>query len=101
MAGRADHPDGGSLLSPEQVARRCGLSRRAVYEAIKRGELRACRLCSRLRISADHLDAWLRESAVTASPPFPQTQTRPEATVELARRGSFRARLAASNGQRE
>jgi excisionase family DNA binding protein len=44
--------DADALLSPEPVARRCGLSRRAVYRAIERGELRASRLCSRIRIRA-------------------------------------------------
>lgn len=59
--------DGASaLLSPEQVARRCGLSRRAVYRAIERGELRASRLCSRLRIRSDDLAAWIVASRVTA-----------------------------------
>ena len=48
------------LLSPEEVARACGLSRRAVYRAIARGELRAARLCHRLRFS---LRSWSAGSA--------------------------------------
>jgi excisionase family DNA binding protein len=48
--------DADALLSPEQVARRCGLSRRAVYRAVERGKLRASRLCSGIR-----LHAWLPE----------------------------------------
>jgi excisionase family DNA binding protein len=47
------------LLSPEQVARICGLSRRAVYRAIAGGELVAARLCNRLRIRRDDLDRWI------------------------------------------
>ena len=48
-----------ALLSPEEVAQRCGLSRRAVYRAIERGELRASRLCSRIRIrAADVVSVW-------------------------------------------
>jgi Helix-turn-helix domain len=35
-----DHIEIERLLSPEDVARVCGLSRRAVYRAIARGELR-------------------------------------------------------------
>jgi len=46
------------------VAARCGLSRRAVYDAIRRGELPAVRLCSRLRITPEAFDAWLRANAV-------------------------------------
>jgi excisionase family DNA binding protein len=49
------------LLAPEQVARTCGLSRRAVYRAIARGELVAARLCNRLRIRPDDLDRWISE----------------------------------------
>jgi excisionase family DNA binding protein len=52
------------LLTPENVANACGLSRRAVYRAIERGELRAIRLCSRLRIRAEDLDAWLDDNEV-------------------------------------
>lgn len=52
------------LLSPEDVARQCGLSRRAVYRAIERGELRASRLCSRLRIRPEDVDAWIAANAV-------------------------------------
>jgi excisionase family DNA binding protein len=55
---------GESLLSPEDVARRCGLSRRAVYRAIERGELPASRLCSRLRIRPTDLDAWIAANRV-------------------------------------
>ena len=36
-----------SLLSPEEVAAQCGLSRKAIYRAIERGELRAARSCAR------------------------------------------------------
>ncbi len=53
------------LLSPEDVARRCGLSRKAVYRAIERGELRASRLCSRLRVRAEDVEAWIEANAVT------------------------------------
>lgn len=98
MPSNADRADPEVLLSPEQVARMCGLSRRAVYDAIKRGELSAFRLCSRLRISVDQLDRWLRASAVAASPMAitPDDVPRPVAT-----RGSFKAKLAAGNGHRE
>src|SRR5438552_3830777 len=56
--------DAGALLSPEQVASACGLSRRAVYRAIERGELPATRLCSRLRIMLADFEAWLAVNRV-------------------------------------
>jgi excisionase family DNA binding protein len=52
------------LLSPEQVATACGLSRRAVYRAIDRGELTAFRLCSRLRIRPYDVEAWVQANQI-------------------------------------
>jgi len=61
------------LLSPEEVAQLCGLSRRAVYRAIDRGELKASRLCSRLRVRHEDLDAWVDGQRVEpAAPEMPQ-----------------------------
>ena len=61
-----------SLLSPADVAIRCGLSRRAVYRAIERGELRASRLCHRLRIRPADVEAWLDAAQVPVQPaPLP------------------------------
>ena len=76
------------LLTPEQVAQRCGLSRRAVYDAIRRGELPAMRLCSRLRIHPDAYDTWLTTSALT-----PPTTQRLCATLPSppSATGSFKA----------
>jgi excisionase family DNA binding protein len=56
-----------SLLTPEDVATACGLSRRAVYRAIERGELRASRLCSRIRICPADVDAWVHENQIDPS----------------------------------
>jgi excisionase family DNA binding protein len=53
------------LLSPEDVARTCGLSRRAVYRAIARGELRAARLCHRLRVQPTELERWIGEAELS------------------------------------
>jgi excisionase family DNA binding protein len=39
-----------ALLTTRDVAAHCGLSTRAVYDAIRRGELKAIRICSRIRI---------------------------------------------------
>jgi excisionase family DNA binding protein len=53
------------LLSPEEVAAACGLSRRAIYRAIGRGELRAARLCHRLRVSPADLERWMDEQSAS------------------------------------
>jgi excisionase family DNA binding protein len=42
----------------------CGLSRKAVYRAIERGELRASKLCSRLRIAPEDIDRWIETSQI-------------------------------------
>ncbi len=54
--------DGEALLSPQDVARRCRLSVKAVYRAIERQELEASKLCNRLRIDPADLDAWIVRS---------------------------------------
>jgi excisionase family DNA binding protein len=59
------------LLTAADVADRCGLSRKAVYRAIERGELKAFRLCSRLRIEPSAVDAWLDASVVEQTEPAP------------------------------
>jgi excisionase family DNA binding protein len=80
----------GRLLSPEEVARTCGLSRRAVYRAIARGELRAARLCNRLRVQPAELERWIGEQTVAPEPPV---SGRPCASADAAVPGSLRALL--------
>lgn len=89
--------DSPRLLSPEDVARACGLSRRAVYRAISRGELRAARLCNRLRIDPTELERWIAAHtlAPTVSRPTP---TRPPRAVAF---GSLRAMLDQAQDGRE
>jgi excisionase family DNA binding protein len=60
------------LLSPEDVARRCGLSRKAVYRAVARGELRAARILSRLRLDPRDVEAWIRANIVDNAGPVPR-----------------------------
>ena len=55
--------------SPEQVAARVGLSRKAIYRAIERGELTAHRLCGRLRIHPDDEHTWIQQHRVTPAQP--------------------------------
>jgi excisionase family DNA binding protein len=57
------------LLRPGEAAALAGLSTRAIYRAIARGELRAVRLCSRLRIPRDAFEAWIASSAVPVERP--------------------------------
>jgi excisionase family DNA binding protein len=64
------------FLRPREAAALAGLSTRAIYGAINRGELRAVRLCSRLRIPRDAFEAWVASSTVrvehrVAPPPPP------------------------------
>lgn len=66
------------LLSPEEVARICGLSRRAVYRAIARGELRAARLCNRLRVKPTELERWISTQAAAPECPVKSAAERPE-----------------------
>jgi excisionase family DNA binding protein len=98
MAVSGDPSEPEPLLSPAQLAHICGLSRRAVYDAIARGELEAFRICARLRISTEQLDDWLRRSAVDVSAPPPRSKQARVAPTTVARRGSFRAKLAADTG---
>ena len=59
------------MLSPAEVARCAGLSRAAVYRAIERGELKASRLCGRLRVEPGDFEEWKRRGLVR--PPVPTT----------------------------
>jgi excisionase family DNA binding protein len=81
---RAVRPPAGvdALLSPEEVARQCGLSRRAVYRAIERGELRASRLCSRIRIRAADVEAWVDENQI--EPPAEPARRSPPSPLRSA-----------------
>jgi excisionase family DNA binding protein len=53
------------FLTPEQVAQRTGLSCKAIYRAIDRGQLTAYRLCGRLRIAATDEQAWIEQNRVS------------------------------------
>lgn len=87
------------FLSPDEVARRIRLSRRAVYDAIRRGELPAMRLCGRLRISPADLDTWLAAGAVRAQRPAIPAPTS-AARKPTPSPGSFRALMAEGSGKR-
>lgn len=74
------------FLCPREAAALAGLSARAIYGAINRGELRAVRLCSRLRIPREAFDEWIAASAVRRERPF--VPVPPPAPPPV--RGSFR-----------
>jgi excisionase family DNA binding protein len=86
------------LLSPDEVASLCGYSRKAIYGAIERGELRATKRCSRWRISADDLWAWLEEG-VPAPARRDATHRRRSLPPAPLPRGSFRALVASEEEQ--
>ena len=89
---RRDDFDNGfeRMLSPKEVARACGLSSRAVYRAIARGELPAARLCNRLRVRPTELERWIGERTLSRERPRPRQSSRADGG---ASRGSLRAML--------
>lgn len=80
------------FLLPKEAASLAGLSTRAIYRAIHRGELQAVRLCSRLRIPRSAFEQWVEQSMVV-----PEQAATAIATPRLvsASRGSFRRLLEA------
>jgi excisionase family DNA binding protein len=86
------------LLSPDEVASLCGYSRKAIYGAIERRELRATKRCSRWRISVDDLRAWLEEGV--PAPASREASLRRKALPPAPLlRGSFRALVASEKEQ--
>jgi excisionase family DNA binding protein len=81
-----------ALLTVDQVASHCGLSRRAIYRAIERGELLAYKPCGRLRIAPEDFEAWIRSSVVER---VRGTTTDHEPRARTATRG-FRDRIRAA-----
>ncbi len=76
------------LLRVSEAAELAGLSTRAIYRAIERGELRAARLCSRLRIPRAAFEEWIERSAVRPAEPPAAPALPPPMPA-----GSFRALL--------
>ncbi len=99
MSSQEPYTEPAGLLSSEQVAQLCGLSRRAVYDAIKRGELPAVRLCSRLRVRRDDLERWFATSSVR--PTTPASARPPKPRSKPAPSDSFRAQLRTNGKARQ
>ncbi|MDQ4041102.1 MAG: helix-turn-helix domain-containing protein [Actinomycetota bacterium] len=76
------------FLVPKDAALLAGLSVRAIYRAIHRGELRAVRLCSRIRIPRAAFEDWIERSVVAPDHPLPEPQHR-----VAGPQGSFRRLL--------
>jgi excisionase family DNA binding protein len=77
--------------SPREIASLCGLSPRAIYRAISRGELRASRLCGRLRCRTVDVEAWIERNLVRAAPNL--KRLRHDGRSAPADRGSLRRML--------
>jgi excisionase family DNA binding protein len=56
------------LLTAAEVASLCKLSVKAVYRAVSSGELRATKLCGRVRVEPADLDDWIGRNRVRAEP---------------------------------
>jgi excisionase family DNA binding protein len=52
------------LLTPAEVAERVGLSTKAVRRAYERGELPASKLCGRVRIRPEDVEAWIEGNRI-------------------------------------
>ena len=78
------------FLVPKEAALLAGLSVRAIYRAIHRGELGAVRLCSRIRIPRSAFEDWIERSAVAPERP---AVARPPSRLSAAPHGSFRRLL--------
>ena len=82
------------FLRPAEAAALAGLSTRAIYRAIQRGELRAVRLCSRLRIPREDFDDWVARATVRIEPRVVEIRNVP------TDHGSFRRLLVGGAGRR-
>jgi excisionase family DNA binding protein len=79
-----------AFLRPSEAAEMTGLSTRAIYRAIERGELPAARLCSRLEIPRAAFDELVERCVVRGSER--PSETYPRVPPPVAR--SFRSLLA-------
>ena len=82
------------FLGPAEAAALTGLSTRAIYRAIERGDLPAARLCSRLRIPRAAFEEWVEACAVRGG----EREAAVYPRVPQATGGSFRALLARREG---
>jgi excisionase family DNA binding protein len=81
------------FLRPAEAAALTGLSVRAIYRAVQRGELGAVRLCSRLRIPRAAFEQWVERCRVE---PAGRAEPVVVPVPRHAQRGSFRRLLVAA-----
>lgn len=55
------------LYTPNEVAEISGFHRQVIYRAIRRGELRAFRICKRIRIKEEDLEEWIEREPAGSS----------------------------------
>jgi hypothetical protein len=77
--------------SPKEIASLCGLSPRAIHRAISRSELRASRLCGRLRCRMVDVDEWVERNRVKPAPIL--NELRLDGRPASTERGSLRRML--------
>jgi excisionase family DNA binding protein len=82
--------------SPKEIASLCGLSPRAIYRAISRGELPASRLCGRLRCRTVDVENWIERNLVEPVPTLKQLP--PDGRAVRGSRGSLRQMLRTTAG---
>ena len=52
-------------LSVREIAQQIAISEKAIRAAIRRGELTATKLCSRVRIAPDDFDSWIVQNRIS------------------------------------
>ncbi len=83
----------GSMLSPADIAQVLGFEAEAIRRVIRRGELRAVKVCGRLRSEPEWVTEWLQARTVTEpAAPSPAPSAIPPRRGEPGPRGSFRDR---------
>jgi excisionase family DNA binding protein len=80
--------------SPKEIASLCGLSPRAIYRAIGRGELPASRLCGRLRCRSVDVEKWIERNLIQPVPTLKQLPS--DGRAVRGGRGSLRQMLRAT-----
>ena len=77
------------FYTPDQVAKRFKVSRRAVYLWIKQGRLKAYRLASTVRIAEGDLEAFIETPEKAESkPPEPRATKKARKARRTARKGN-------------
>ena len=89
---QADPPTDADALLSRAGSAAVWTQPRAVYRAIERGELRASRLCSRIRIRAADVEAWVDGNQIAPS----NGAVRPSRPTSLRSREGLRRLLAES-----